>query len=115
MAIEFRLKDEQGKIRSSTMKGSACTPLEDTMIRGTRYVRRHVSLPVRLRVGYYDLMVIIKLGSRVLEAKSFVIAAPQRCYLPPGSKENGGLGCSCTAFVLGRIGASEIFVIWNES
>ncbi len=90
--IEFRLKAEQGKIRSSPMKGSACTHLEDTMIRGTRYVRMQVSLPGRLRLGYYDLMLTLKLGSRVLEAKSFVIAAPQRCYLPPGSKREWGIG-----------------------
>jgi len=90
--IEFRLKDEQGKMRSFPMKGSVCTPLEGTMIRGTHYVRMQVSLPGRFPLGYYDLMVTMRLGSRVLKAKSFVIAAPQRCYLPPGSKKEWGIG-----------------------
>ncbi|MDH5774539.1 MAG: hypothetical protein OEZ57_06450, partial [Nitrospirota bacterium] len=54
--IEFRLKDEQGKVRCFPMKGSACTPLEDTMIRGTHYVRMQVSLTGRFPFGYYDLM-----------------------------------------------------------
>jgi 4-alpha-glucanotransferase len=90
--IGFRLKDEQGKIRSSPMKGLVYTPLEDIMIRGVRYVRRQVNLPGRIHLGYYDLLVTIKLGSRVLEAKSLVIAAPQRCYLPAGSKREWGIG-----------------------
>ena len=92
VSIEFCLKDEQGKVRSSTLKGSACLPLEDTVIRGARYVRVLVDLPGRLRVGYYDLLVTLNYGSCALEAKSLVIAAPQRCYLPPGSKREWGIG-----------------------
>ncbi len=90
--LECRIKDEQGKIRSSTVKGSTCTLLEETVIRGTCYVRIQVSLPGRLRLGYYKVMLTIRIGSRVLEAQSLVIAAPQRCYLPPGSKRTWGLG-----------------------
>ncbi|MEX2493666.1 MAG: 4-alpha-glucanotransferase [Nitrospirales bacterium] len=90
--IEIRLKDEQGKIRSFPMKGVVCTHLEDTMIRGIRYVRRQVNLPGRFQLGYYDLLVTIQVGSRVLEAKSLVISAPQRCYLPAGSKRKWGIG-----------------------
>jgi len=90
--LECRVKDEQGKIRSSTMKGSTFTLLEETVIRGTRYMRIQVSLPGRLRLGYYKMMLMIRIGSRVLEAQSLVIAAPQRCYLPSGSKREWGLG-----------------------
>ena len=92
VVFECHLKDEQGKIRSSTVKSSTCTLLEETVIRGTRYVRIQVRLPSRLRLGYYKVMLTIRIGSRVLEAQSFVIAAPQRCYLPPGSKREWGLG-----------------------
>ena len=92
LVLECRLKDEQGKIRSYTVKGSSCTPLEDTVIRGVRYVRIQVSLPGRLRLGYYELMLKITIGSRVLEAQSLVIAAPQRCYLPTRSKREWGIG-----------------------
>ena len=90
--LECRVKDEQGKIRSSTVKGSTCTLLEETLIRRTRYVRIQLSLPGRLRLGYYEVMLTIRIGSRVLEAGSFIIAAPQRCYLPPGSKRTWGIG-----------------------
>lgn len=90
--LECRIKDEQGKIRASTIKGSVCTCLEETVLRGTRYVRIQVNLPGRLRLGYYEVMLTIKIGSRGLEAKSLVIAAPQRCYLPPGSKKEWGIG-----------------------
>ncbi len=90
--LECRLKDEQGKIRASTIKGSVCTCLEETVLRGARYVRIQVSLPGRLRLGYYDVMLTIKIGACVLEAKSLVIAAPQRCYLPSGSKREWGIG-----------------------
>ena len=90
--LECRVKDEQGKIRSSTVKGDSCPPLEEAIIRGTRYVRIQVSLPDRLRLGYYKVMLTVKIGTRVLEAQSLVIAAPQRCYLPPSSKRAWGLG-----------------------
>ncbi len=92
VVFECHLKDEQGKIRSSTVKGSTCTLLEETVIRGIRYVRIQLSLLGRLRLGYYEVMLTIRIGSRVLEAQSFVIAAPQRCYLPPGSKREWGIG-----------------------
>jgi 4-alpha-glucanotransferase len=92
VALECRVKDEQGKIRSFAVKGSSCKPLEETVIRGIRYVRMQLSLPGRLRLGYYEVMLTIKLGSRVLEAQSLVIAAPQHCYLPPGSKREWGIG-----------------------
>jgi len=90
--LECRVKDEQGKTRSSTVKGASCACLEETVIRGTRYVRIQVGLPGRFRLGYYEVMLTIRVGSRVLEAQSLVIAAPQRCYLPPGSKREWGLG-----------------------
>jgi 4-alpha-glucanotransferase len=90
--LECRVKDEQGKIRSSTVKGASCACLEGTVIRGTRYVRIQVSLPGRFRLGYYEVMLTIRIGSRVLEAQSLVIVAPQRCYLPSGSKRTWGLG-----------------------
>jgi 4-alpha-glucanotransferase len=90
--LECRVKDEQGKIQSSTLKGASCACLEETVIRSTRYVRIQVSLPGRLCLGYYTVMLTIRIGSRVLEAQSLVISAPQRCYLPPGSKREWGLG-----------------------
>lgn len=90
--FECRLKDEQGKIRSYTVKGSSCVALEETVVRGVPYVRVQVSLPGRLRQGYYELMFEITVGARVLEAHSLVIAAPQRCYLPSGSKRDWGIG-----------------------
>jgi 4-alpha-glucanotransferase len=90
--LECRVKDEQGKIRSSTVKGASCAGVEEAVIRSTRYVRIQVSLPGRLRLGYYKVMLTVKIGSRVLEAQTMVIAAPQRCYLPPGSKRELGLG-----------------------
>lgn len=90
--LECRLKDEQGKVRSHTIKGSSCAPLEETVVRGVRYVRVQVSLPGRLRQGYYELKLKMIVGSRVLETHSLVIAAPQRCYLPSGSKRDWGIG-----------------------
>jgi 4-alpha-glucanotransferase len=90
--LECRVKDEQGKTRSSTVKGASCACLEETVIRGTRYVRIQVGLPGRFRLGYYEVMLTIRVGSRVLEAQSLVIAAPQRCFLPPGSKREWGIG-----------------------
>ncbi len=92
VVLQCRLKDEQGKIRSYTVQGSSCAPLEETVVRGVRYLRIQVSLPGRLRLGYYDLMLKIKIGSRVVEAQSLVIAAPQRCYLPSASKREWGIG-----------------------
>ena len=90
--LECRVKDEQGKTRSSTVRGASCACLEETVIRGTRYVRIQVGLPGRFRLGYYEVMLTIRVGSRVLDAQSLVIAAPQRCYLPPGSKREWGIG-----------------------
>jgi len=90
--LECRVEDEQGKIRFSTLKGLSCTGSEETILRGTRYVRTRVNLPGRLHLGYYKVMLTINIGSQVLEAKSLVIAAPQRCYLPPGSKREWGVG-----------------------
>jgi 4-alpha-glucanotransferase len=92
VAIECRVKDELGKIRTSKVTGSACIPLEESVLHGTRYVRIQVSLPGRLRLGYYDLMLRIELGPRVFETSCLVIAAPQRCYAPPGSKREWGIG-----------------------
>ena len=92
VAISFRLKDEQGKVRLFPVKVSACKFLENATNRGIRYVRMQVSLAGRLPLGYYDLMGTVMLGPRVLEVKSLVIAAPQRCYLPPGSKKEWGIG-----------------------
>ena len=90
--LECRIKDEQGKIRPSTVKGASCAGFEEAVIRSIRYVRIQVSLPGRLRLGYYQVMLTVRIGSRVLEAQTMVIAAPQRCYLPPGSKREWGLG-----------------------
>jgi 4-alpha-glucanotransferase len=90
--LECRVKDEQGKTRSSTVRGASCACLEETVIRGTRYVRIQVGLPGRFRLGYYEVMLTIRVGSRVLDAQSLVIAAPQRCYFPPGSKREWGIG-----------------------
>ena len=92
VVLDCRLKDEQGKIRSYTIKGSSCAPLEETVVRGVHYLRIQLSLPCRLRLGYYELMFKIKIGSRVLEAQSLVIAAPQRCYLPSASRREWGIG-----------------------
>lgn len=115
VAISFRLKDEQGKVRLFPVKVSACKFLENATNRGIRYVRMQVSLAGRLPLGYYDLMGTVMLGPRVLEVKSLVIAAPQRCYLPRAQRKNGASGCSYTVFVLRTIGALGTFVIWNES
>ena len=90
--LECRVKDEQGKIRSFPAKGLSCQFLEDAVIRGVCYVRMQMSLPARLPLGYYELMLTIKVGSRMLEAQSFLIVAPERCYLPSGSKKIWGLG-----------------------
>jgi len=92
VVLDCRLKDEQGKIRSYTVRGSSCAPIEETVVRGVCYLRIQVSLPGRLRLGYYELMLKIKIGSRVLEAQSLVIAAPKRCYLPSASKREWGIG-----------------------
>ena len=90
--LECRLKDEQGKVRSHTVKGSTCAFLEETVVGGVCYVRVQVSLPGRLRQGYYELMLKMTVGARVLEARSLVIAAPERCYLPPSSNRDWGIG-----------------------
>lgn len=92
IAIDCQLKNEQGKIRSSKIKGGGCIFLEETVLRGLRYVRIQVNLPGRLRLGYYDLKLTAILGSGVLEAQSYVIAAPRRCYLPRGSRKEWGIG-----------------------
>ena len=92
VAIECRLKDEQGKIRSSKVKGASCLVLEETVLHEVRYVRIQVYLPRRLRLGYYELTLTVSLGSDVLEAHSYVIAAPRRCYLPSGAKREWGIG-----------------------
>ncbi len=90
--LECQWKDEQGKIRLSKLKGSSCPLLEETTLQGTRYARIQVSLPGRFYLGYYTLKLTIKLGSRVLEAHSFLIVAPKRCYLPSGSRREWGIG-----------------------
>jgi len=92
VSLECRIRDEQGKIRLSTVNGLTCQPLEEIVICGIRYMRMQVSLPGRFRLGYYDVMLTIKLGSRVLEAQSLMIAAPKRCYLPTGSQREWGIG-----------------------
>jgi 4-alpha-glucanotransferase len=92
VSLVCRIKDEKGKIRTLTIKGSSYQPLEETHIRGIRYVRMRVSLPGQLRLGYYEMMLSITLESRELEAKSLVIAAPRHCYSPPRSKREWGIG-----------------------
>ena len=92
ISLQCGLKDEQGKIRSFRVKGSSCVLLEENQIRGLRYVRIQVNVPERLRLGYYELLLAISLGSRLLEVQSFVIAAPRRCYLPRQSKKAWGIG-----------------------
>ncbi len=92
IVLECQLKDEEGNIRSSKIKGTACLVLEETQLHGTRYARIHVTRPGRLRFGYYELELVIRIGVRVLHARSFVIAAPQHCYLPTGTKREWGIG-----------------------
>jgi hypothetical protein len=90
--LEYQLKDEQGRIRLYTVKGSSCVLLEESVVKGVRYVRIQASLPGRLQLGYYDLALKIGIGTHVLEARSLVIAAPQRCYLPSALKREWGIG-----------------------
>lgn len=92
VVFECQLKDEEGKTRSSKIKGTACVVLEETERHGTRYTRIQVTRPGRLRFGYYELELTIRIGARVLEARSFVIAAPQQCYLPSGASREWGIG-----------------------
>ncbi len=92
VVLECQLKDEQGKVRSYTVKGSSCVLLEETVVQGVRYVRIQASFSGRLSLGYYELMLKVRIGSRVVEARNLVIAAPQRCYLPPTSKREWGIG-----------------------
>lgn len=92
IVLECRLKDERGKIHSSTVQGSTCALIEEAVIQGARFVRIQVGLPERIRLGYFDLIVRIKIGAHVIEASSLVIAAPRRCYCPPGRKRQWGIG-----------------------
>ncbi len=90
--LECQLKDEEGNIQSSKIKGKACLLLEKTVICGTRYARIQVTRPGRLSFEYYELELTIRIGACVLEARSFVIAAPQKCYLPSGARRDWGIG-----------------------
>mgnify|MGYP000734171607 CR=1 FL=1 len=92
LAFECQLKDEDGNIRLSKIKGTTCVLLEETELLGTRYGRIQVTRPGRLRFGYYQLDLMIKIDACVLKVQSCVIAAPQRCYLPPGSTRRWGIG-----------------------
>ncbi len=92
VVLECQMKNEQGKIRRFTIQGASCVVLEETIIQGIGYTRMQVTLPGRFRLGYYEMSLAIKLGSRVLNVESFVIAAPQRCYLPPRAKKEWGIG-----------------------
>ncbi len=92
VVLECQLKDEEGNTRSSKIKGKACRILETSMLRGTRYVRIQVTRPGRLPFGYYELEFTIRIGACVLETRSFVIAAPQQCYLSPRARRDWGIG-----------------------
>ncbi len=92
VGLEGRLQDEQGKVRAFSVKGSSCLSLEETKIHGVPYVRIQVNVPGRIRLGYYQLALTIMLGPHVVEARSVVIAAPKRCYLPTASKREWGIG-----------------------
>ncbi len=92
VSIQWSLQDEQGKVRSARVLGSSCELLGESHMRGQRYVRIHVTVPGRVRLGYYDMMLTISLKRQLLKAQSFVIAAPRRCYLPRQSKKAWGIG-----------------------
>ena len=92
VVVECQLQDEHGKKRSKTIMGADCVPGEEKVLGRARYVRAQARFPFRLRLGYYDVVLTVRIGSHWTEGKSFLIVAPQRCYLPPNAKRTWGIG-----------------------
>ena len=92
LLLECRIKDEQGKNRTHAIYGPSCIPEEETVIQGIRFVRLQVNIPGRFPLGYFELILNVKIGAQILEAQSLIIVAPQRCYSPKSSKREWGIG-----------------------
>ena len=71
-----RLRLEDGRTRSWTVRSGAAPAVESGVVDGTRYVARRSPLPPRLPDGYHDLHV--EIGDRAWRA--LLIAAPMRAY-----------------------------------
>jgi 4-alpha-glucanotransferase len=91
--LQARLRDEQGRTHTiPAHKDSLDKPLDLSVIAGVAYGRWTVRLPVKPKMGYYDLSLQVMLGDRSYEGHSFVIAAPRRCYEPSSRRKRWGVG-----------------------
>lgn len=67
-------------------------PIQETReIAGRRYVRVAFPLPQDLPMGYYEIKAWVQGGRASLEARSRLIVAPDRCYIPDPLQKGGRL------------------------
>ena len=76
IAARCRLRLEDGRTRSWTVRHGSASAVDAAVVDGTRHVARWVGLPAPLPDGYHDLHV--EIGARAW--RSLVIAAPLRSY-----------------------------------
>ncbi len=92
VVLGIELEDEQNKKRNVLIRPSNCRVVSNKTIQGENFVRIEVGVPCRLPLGYYDFRLRIQLGALRIEAKSFLIVSPLRCYLPKSRSQGWGLG-----------------------
>lgn len=90
--LRAQFTNERGRVRSFTQLHAFGPPQEVSMVDGVTYGSFRVGLPYKPALGYYDFSLHVTHGSRVSEARSFLIAAPRRCYQPASSRKRWGVG-----------------------
>jgi len=80
--IRWRLQGENGERHIEQVEGPGLKIDEVRVVRGRRYVRVQIALPLQLPMGYYDVHAAVEGLPDEPEARFRLIVAPDRCHVP---------------------------------
>lgn len=87
--VGWEILDLAGRRRSAGQAGPGLHPTETYVLKGQRYVRFELPVPVGLKIGYYELIAWGAAASRRVEGALRLILTPAHCYLPRTFTEGG--------------------------